>query len=68
ELKSIEVKQITILIDQSRTASLKAIADGDLASSTWDTIEVYLDTAEDALSIRDFATASAALEDADSVL
>ncbi|MEO0549551.1 MAG: PQQ-binding-like beta-propeller repeat protein [Pseudomonadota bacterium] len=68
ELKSIEVRQITILIDQSRTASLKAIADGELTPSKWDTIEVYLNTAEDALDTMDFAAATAALQDADSVL
>ncbi len=70
ELKDVEVKQIGMLIDQCRAASVKAIADGDLAAATWATIDGYLTAAESALSLAtpDFTDAYQNLQQADSLL
>ncbi len=68
ELKSVEVKQITMLIDQSRASSSKAIGDGDLSAADWVAIEAHLSAAEDALAGMDFDVASSALQKADNLL
>jgi outer membrane protein assembly factor BamB len=70
ELKDVEVKQIGMLIDQCRAASVKAIADGDLTTATWTTIDGYLAAAESALSLvtPDFTLAYQNLQQADSLL
>jgi outer membrane protein assembly factor BamB len=70
DVKDIEVKQIGMLIDQCRAASVKAIADGDLAAATWTTIDGYLTAAESALSLAtpDFTDAYQNLQQADSLL
>jgi len=70
ELKDVEVKQIGMLIDQCRAASVKAIADGDLAAATWATIDGYLTAADSTLSIAtpDFTLAYQNLQQADSLL
>ncbi len=68
ELKEVEVKQITMLIGQSRTVSLKAIAAGDLTAAKWEVIEGNLSNAESALTTLDFAAAYKALQNADNLL
>ncbi len=68
ELKNVEVKQIGMLIDQCRAASLKAIADGDLTVAQWEAIEGYLNNAESALATLEFAAAYQALQNADNLL
>ncbi len=70
DLINVEVKQIGILIDQCRAASVKAIADGDLTTATWVTIDGYLAAAESALSSAtpDFTDAYQNLQHADSLL
>jgi len=71
DVKEIEVMQIGLLIEQTRTAAAKAIADGDLAAATWTTIDGYLTAAESALSslaTPDFTDAYQNLQQADSLL
>jgi outer membrane protein assembly factor BamB len=68
ELKDVEVKQIGMLIDQCRTASVKAISDGDLTAAQWEAIEGYLNNAESALATLDFTAAHQALQNADNLL
>jgi len=70
DVKDIEVKQIGMLIDQCRAASVKAIADEDLTTMKWATIDSYLTTAESALSLAtpDFTDAYQNLQQADLLL
>lgn len=68
ELKALEVKQINLLINQSKAASVKAITNGDLTAIEWDVIEEHISEAESALSARDFAGAHRALQIADGLL
>jgi outer membrane protein assembly factor BamB len=70
DVKEIEVKQIGLLIEQTRTAAVIAVSDGHLAAATWTTIDGYLTAAESALSlaIPDFAIAHQNLQQADSLL
>ncbi len=70
DLINVEVKQIGILIDQCRAASVNAIADGDLTAGEWTTIDSYLTTAESALSSAtpDFSDAYQNLQQADNLL
>ena len=44
-----DIRQIRNLINQSRRSSLKAIADGDLTSGDWTTLDGYLSLAEASL-------------------
>jgi len=59
DVKEIEVKQIGLLIEQTRTAAVIAVSDGHLAAATWTTLNDYLTAAESALSLftPDFAVA-----------
>jgi outer membrane protein assembly factor BamB len=66
--KDVEVKQINLLINQCRAASVTAIADRDLTAAQWKTIEAHLDKAESSLAARDFTGAHQALQRADSLL
>lgn len=45
-----DIRQIQNLINQSRRSSTKAIADGDLTSGDWTTLDEYLSLAEASLS------------------
>ncbi len=67
DVKEAEVKQIGLLIEQTRTASAKAVADGDLSIQNQTAIDAYLATAESALSqaVPDFAVANQNLNNAD---
>ena len=68
ELKTIEVKQISLLMNQAKAASEQAIADADLTIDDWTTINGYLTDAELALDVFDFSEAHQALLGADAVL
>ncbi|MBW1720406.1 MAG: hypothetical protein JRJ43_12785 [Deltaproteobacteria bacterium] len=70
EVKEIESKQIGILIEQCRTASARAVSDGDLTGQKLTEIEGYLTAAESALSsaTSDFTDAYQNLQLADNLL
>ncbi len=59
-----DVAQIQTLIDQARGSSAKAIADGDLAPTDWETLDGLLSLAEGSLSVETLDTAAAHLEQA----
>ncbi|MBW1938457.1 MAG: hypothetical protein JRI67_06790 [Deltaproteobacteria bacterium] len=70
EVKEIESKQIGILIEQCRTASTRAVSDGDLTGQKQTEMEGYLTAAESALSSAnsDFTDAYQNLQLADNLL
>jgi hypothetical protein len=70
DVKEIEVKQIGLLIEQTRTAAVIAVSDGHLAAATWTTLTGYLTAAESASSLctPNFAVAHQNLQQADSLL
>jgi len=59
-----DIGQIGVLIDQSRSSSPGAIADGDLTASAWETLNGYLTLAEASLSIDTLDTAAGYLQQA----
>lgn len=67
-LKTVEAKQIGILIDQARAASVQAIADEDLTVAEWEVIDSHLGDATAALSTFDFSGAHQSLLNADRLL
>jgi len=59
-----DVVQIQTLIDQARGSSVKAIADGDLTPTGWETLDGLLSLAEGSLSLQTLDTSAGHLEQA----
>jgi hypothetical protein len=59
-----DIRQISNLIDQCRRSSAKAIADGDLTSADWTTLDGYLTVAEANLALGTLDVAAASLQQA----